>query len=982
MTGTAPSSSREIVHEPGWLLRARGHDPATSRHHEGLFTQGSGYLHVRGSLEEPVAGAPQDLERLREPGDVTAEEFPDLPAKWGTYVPGVFADHPTLGHEMVNLPFFLGWALRCGDDVLDASRSDLLVHERTLDLRDGRLRREVRWRTRSGGQVHAVFERFVSAARPHACLQRLSLSADRPLGIQVTSFIDADVRTNGFDHLTRTQCRGRDAHDVVCRVKTNGGDVVEMLSRFLHDGTRALAASGDRCGSVSRIFELEGGTDPLVLEKRTVVATSRDLGGRALGDHVAEVMLLSWDELVEENRAVWAERWRRCEVEVDGDPESRRALRVALYHLLRSHVPDDPRVAIGAKGFAGDAYYGRFFWDTEMFLLPFFLYTDPVKARTLVDFRRTTLEGARENARAGGFRGARYAWESGTSGREQCPAWPYDEQEVHITADVVYGFAHYARAAEPQYLAEAAAEAIVETARFWSDRIEETSDGRLRLAGVLGPDEYTPSCTNNAFTNRLVRFALEAAVEAGARGGASEEERERFAGLARRLPVPRAADETLVLQSEEWEGLEEPDFDELWPDRTRPLAAQVGVERLHRTKAAKQADVLMLMALFPDEFTDEEVCAAWERYVPYTTHDSSLSAGIHGIVASRLGRRDDAWAFWLRSRDLDTDPRHGGAAEGIHIANAGCVWMQAVTGFAGVRSAMATDVLTLDPRLPDAWARLGFPLVWKGTPVHIELTPAEARVTNRGETELAVRVVGESRIVSPGETARFELGEPEPRRIEAVLFDLDGVLVSTDRLHFRAWSELARRENIPFDWETNHRLRGVSRAESLEILLERASRKYAEAERQEMLAFKNGLYRDSLGTMTPADILPGSRGVLARLREEGLRTAIVSASRNAPLILECVDLEGSTDVVVDGNDTTRSKPDPEAFLLAAERLDVDPSACLVVEDASAGVEAARRAGMAVLAVGDRTMHPDVARVVSGLDEVTVADLRASVDPAP
>jgi len=963
---------------PGWFLRARGFDPATARHWEGLFTQGSGTLHLRGSLEEPVAGAPQNRDPLRSPGDVTSERFAETPARWGVYVPGVFAEHPRLGHEMVNLPFFAGWTIEVGGEVLAMGRSRVEEHERTLDLRDGRLRRELLWRAPGGVAIRAIFERFLSAARPHACLQRLLLEADREVEVEVSSFIDADVRTNGFDHFASVECDTGERRDAICRVETNGGDAVEILSRFLHGCEEASGSAGDRQARTRARRRLSPGDGPLCLEKRSLVRTSRDLGQRPLGELVGEIAPLAFEELARENRAAWEERWRASEVLVEGDPESRLALRTSIHHLLRSHVPGDARVAIDAKGYAGEAYYGRFFWDTEVCLLPFFLYTDPARARTLVDFRLSTLEGARENARSGGFRGARYAWESSTTGVEQCPAWPFAEQEIHVTADAVYGFAHYAAVADPGYLEGPAAEAIVETARFWVDRIEERGDGSPALTGVLGPDEYTPSSTNNAYTNRMVRFALGLAAVVGARGGASSEERERFAALARGLPVPRSADGELVLQCEEFEELEELDLDALWTDRSRPLAAQVPIERLYRSRVLKQADVLMMMALFPDDFEPEEVRAAWDRYEPITTHDSSLSAGVHGLVASRLGLSQEAWAFWLSARDRDLDPSRGGAAEGIHVASAAGLWTAAAMGFAGLKSGLWTETLTLDPHLPERWGRLAFPLVWRRGPVRIDVRRGSTRVTNLGERAIGGRVAGESRSVSPGATGSFRTGEPGGGALEAVLLDLDGVLVTTDRLHFAAWSELARREGISFDWETNHRLRGVSRRESLEIILERSDRDHDEEQKAAMLEFKNGLYRRSLSSLGAGDVLPGALELLAALRQEGIRTAVVSASRNAPAIFERVGLQGHADVLVDGGDTSRSKPDPEGFLLAARRLGVAPAACLVVEDAAAGVESALRAGMAVLAVGDRVRHPGAPSVVSGLEEVSVADLRAMV----
>jgi len=419
-----------------------------------------------------------------------------------------------------------------------------------------------------------------------------------------------------------------------------------------------------------------------------------------------------------------------------------------LFHLLRAHVADDPRVAIDAKGYAGEAYWGRYFWDTEMFLLPFYLYTDPARARTLVDFRIHSLNGARANAARYGYPGARYAWESDPAGNECCPNWQYADHEVHVTADVVYGLEHYARAAQEDYLRGPAATVVVETARYWLQRLDRREgEDRFCLLGVMGPDEYTPITNNNSFTNVMVARALALAAEVGDAGDASPEERDAFAEAAEALHESRDETGELVLQCEGFDHLAEPRFDELWPDRTGTFAARVSQERLYRSKCIKQADVLMLMMLFPDRYDHAETRRAWDYYVPYTTHDSSLSAGVHAIVAARLGLIDAAWRFWEKGRRIDLDVKQGGAAEGIHIASAGAVWQMALFGFAGMRTAMQADVLTLDPRLPDAWSRLAFPIVWKSIPAYVEITAAGVTVANRGANPLAVRMYDEERIL-------------------------------------------------------------------------------------------------------------------------------------------------------------------------------------------------------------------------------------------
>lgn len=735
-----------------------------NRAYEGLFTLGSGYLHVRGSLEEHLREAPQNVEYNRVATNVTSEKFPQAKARWGTYVPGVFGPHPTLNNQMINLPWFLELVPTIDGERLDPELGRFEAMRRELSLAEAVLRRQVRWTTRTGVGATLRFERFLSAARPHLCVQRLTVETDRDCQLEVHGGIDADVRTNGFDHFRDVTFEAVGFDSIAARVRTDGGDLVTLRTHWSAKTgenepairTWAYQATPRHAWRIGSVRMRRG--RPLHVEKRTIVLTSRDRQALDAGALREALGARGYDALLAEHRAVWQARWDGCDVVIDGDPASQLAMRLALYHLLRCHVPGDPRVAIDAKGYAGEAYWGRFFWDTELCLLPFFLYTAPEKARTLTDFRVQSLPGARANAQRYGYPGARYAWESDAGGLECCPNWQYADHEVHVTADVAYGLAHFAAAADGDYLRGPAGAVLVETARYWAQRVDwvagADAERRPALLGVMGPDEYKPFTRNNAFTNRLVAFALQQAAEVGGLHGATQAELAAWRALAAALPIPRRTD-GLVLQCEEFESFAEPDFERLWTDRTRTFAACVSQERLYRSKCLKQADVLMLMALFPHEFSDDEVRQAWDYYLPYTTHDSSLSPGAHGIVACRLGLEERAWEFWQRNARIDLDVAHGGAAEGVHIAAAGLLWQMAVLGFAGLRTALQAEMLTLHPRLPGAWKRLAFPLVWRGQPVRVEISPGCVRVTNRGDEPLAVRVAGDQRTLPAGGSVEF-----------------------------------------------------------------------------------------------------------------------------------------------------------------------------------------------------------------------------------
>jgi kojibiose phosphorylase len=648
----------------------------------------------------------------------------------------------------------------------------------------------------------------------------MTLTSDRDVTVEVAGGIDADVRTNGYDHFKSVTIARHDAASVSCGVTTDAGEIVQMVSELSDDSkTPPSAHTGEdrlggatnevrfveehRRGTLVVTVDLQAGRIATV-EKRTAITTSRDLHPVGAALLLRELAATSYDALHRESADAWAARWQASDVVIEGDDRSQLAMRASLYHLMRCHVPGDDRVAIDAKGYAGEAYWGRFFWDTEMYLLPFFLYTDPARARTLVDFRVRSLPATMANAKSYGYPGARYATESDGDGVECCPNWQYRDHEIHVTADVVYAFAHYANAAQADYLAGAPRNVLLETARYWLARMDQRQgDDYPSLLGVMGPDEYAPITSNNAYTNYMVKFALRHSAEA-ARAAGLEGEAQQFADASRKLPIPTRAD-GLVLECEEFERLAEPRFEEFWLDRTVGFANQVSQERLYRSKCLKQADVLMMMFLFAGDFTDQQVRQAYEHYLPYTTHDSSLSVSVHAIIACRLGLDEQAWQFWRASSELDLDVQHGGAENGIHIAAAGANWQVAVLGFAGMATAMEAssrdagvppacvadvpsaseepgadaggtpathadkmsatregkmpmpqaDVLTLRPRLPKGWTRLSFPIIWKGVPVYVEIARDKTVVTNRGQKALTVRVGDKQTDIPAGSRASF-----------------------------------------------------------------------------------------------------------------------------------------------------------------------------------------------------------------------------------
>jgi kojibiose phosphorylase len=420
--------------------------------------------------------------------------------------------------------------------------------------------------------------------------------------------------------------------------------------------------------------------------------------------------------------SVWKRKWLLSDIMVEGDEELQRTLRFSIYHLIRSNAEDDPRVAICAKGYAGEAYFGRYFWDTEIYMLPFFIYTNPKAAKNLLMFRFNSLKGAKENARKYGYKGARFAWESSVGGEENCCLWQYSDNEIHITADIIYALCNYYEVTgDYKFMLDYGIDIMIETSRYWAQRVDKNLKGGYDLINVMGPDEYKAFSRNNAFTNKMVSYSLEKTVEflctiksheyesIVKRVGISIQEMELFKTVAEKLVIPWDREKNLILQSEDFYGYADIDKNTLWNDRRKAFGHYISQERLYRSKALKQADALALIHLFPNYFTKEQMKIAYEYYEPITTHDSSLSAVVHALIAVWLRKEDEVRKFLKKALEIDTNPyEKGGAEEGIHIANCGGIWQLMVFGFGGLQIAGGQEEIRLQPFLLENWKKLEF----------------------------------------------------------------------------------------------------------------------------------------------------------------------------------------------------------------------------------------------------------------------------------
>jgi trehalose/maltose hydrolase-like predicted phosphorylase len=732
MSDAPPGGGRERMDDrdldSAWNLVFDGFDPAHNRSVESLTCIGNGYLSVRGSVEEGLSGDPQNRTWARSVSNISIEPVRPGRTACGTFIPGVWGDHPTLGEQMVNLPHVTGIELVCEGERFDLESSRLREHRRRLDLRTGVLHRSFTWLTRAGGAIEVTMRRYAHACRHNLIVQEVVLRApDGETTAEVGAWIDTDVRTNGYDHFPEP-ILGASPDGAWCEVEIDGRIRVAAVSRVVVDAEErdvhrrpwrderragmnlTLPLTQGRAITVTRLCALcdsRGGPHVRKEAEAVIAAAARQRGA-----------------LIEEHCAWWRRMWEQADLRIDGPTTDQLALRFAIFHLMRARPFTGSRMSVGSRLASGDLYCGHVFWDSEMFLLPFYLHSLPDGAREMILYRIATVPGAESKAQSRRSRGAMYAWQSARTGLEMCPSWQYADLQVHVSAAVIFGIRHYiAATGDASVLTAGGARVIEEVARFWRDRADRRpgSDG-WHILGVMGPDEYTHFDHNNSYTNRLARYALETAGQWLGRlthTRTSEAERAAFAEIADSLPMPYDQTRGLVLQSEGFEALAEVDLAALRADRDRPVGAQVAQEKLYRSRVLKQPDVLMLMTLFPNEYTREQIATAFDHYEPLTTHDSSLSPPVHAMAASLCGRPEVAYEFWRKAAFTDIDDLYGNGAEGLHESALGGTWMAAVYGFAGVTPAYLADALAAEPRLPRGWSAMGFALSWRGKPYRV-----------------------------------------------------------------------------------------------------------------------------------------------------------------------------------------------------------------------------------------------------------------------
>lgn len=733
----APSWTQALfpsIEEPNWRIKARAFIPALEHDIETRFAIGNGFLGIRGALDMPARAS-----RPR------------------TFVAGFFAPG---GRTFFNLPLlapvpdWMSIKVSVDGKRLVQNSHGIEWHQRYLDMRRALVITE--WTQRVAG-VHLLRIRTA----------RLASGAVRNIAFHLTQTElisappPAEITLYGAPHLRTSSNRNghkdnnSSAHNGTVLVQVPGNKQVAALAGATAswiNGKPAQLTEGDDLTPVWRWEALPGQRTTFARALAVTLGPAAD----ATQNQATVTLWRAWREppatLLSSHVAAWAERWAASDIIIEGDDEAQVALRFAMYHLISSADPTRSDVSIGARGLTGDAYLGHVFWDTDIFALPFYIFTWPDAARALLRYRYRTLPAARAKAARMGYRGALYAWESADTGDEVTPSLirrpdgavlrvRNGEEEHHISADIAFAVWSYWQATgDDQFFLEEGAEILLETARFWASRCTGAADGQQHIYDVIGPDEYHETVDDNAYTNELARWNLKRGVETAEllatrwparwielseRLSLSDVELASWATSARLLAQPHTSPDGVI---EQFNGYFE--REDITPvvhtPGGMPIDMLLGSDRVAGSQIIKQADVLMLFVLLGEQYSEHEWAANFGYYAPRCAHGSSLSPSVHARIAARIGDMAAAETYLRQAMQIDLSDTLGASAQGIHIGALGGLWSAIVFGFLGL--VFNHDSLRIHPHLPPSWRHLRIPVRWRDRHITFDVSQQPLKV--------------------------------------------------------------------------------------------------------------------------------------------------------------------------------------------------------------------------------------------------------------
>ncbi|OUM41024.1 glycoside hydrolase family 65 protein [Arthrobacter sedimenti] len=776
-----------------WALVETEFDVSLQGRTETLFSVGNGYLGLRGNVDEGRDGY-----------------------HYGTFINGFHETWPIqhaeeafgfarVGQTIVNVPDARIIRLYVDDEPFVLTEAEILRYTRRLDFSDGVLVRELEWRTPSGKRVLIRTRRMVSFTDRHLAtvdyqVEMLDAEASILISSQILNRqdgVDGDQVHPVADSAAFDPRKADSFKDRVLQPRLKRVDGSRYLLGYRTTNSSMTIACGvehdlvtdnewdqrshledDLAKHVYRVKAKPG--RPIRLVKTITYHTSRGVPVRELADRCGRTLDRAREVPVEEQyrkqREWLADFWSRSDVEVEGQPAIQQAVRWNIFQLAQSTARTDGG-GIAAKGVSGSGYGGHYFWDTEVYVLPFLSYTAPLVARNALRFRQSMLEPARSRAVELNQRGALFPWRT-INGQESSAYYAASTAQYHIDADISHALMQYVAATgDEDFLIRGAIDILVETARMWADLgfWRSNGDDNFHIHGVTGPDEYTTVVNDNLYTNVMARANLKSATRAVeslraddpvayermvSRLKLSEDEIYEWALAAEKMYIP--FDKRAGIHPQDAAFLEK----ELWdlentPASKRPLLLHYHPLVIYRFQVLKQADVVLALLLQGNEFTPEQKRADFEYYEALTTGDSTLSAVVQSIIAAEVGYQDLAMKYFLSALFVDLADLHRNTSDGIHVASTGGVWSALTYGFGGMRDHGGR--ITFDPRLPEGWTRMSFRVTLQGTRVRADVTQHAMTLTVEAGLSATVSVRGERVHVGADHPVTVPLDHQGPR---------------------------------------------------------------------------------------------------------------------------------------------------------------------------------------------------------------------------
>jgi len=753
--------------DKNWHIIENSWDPKMQAVRESHFALGNGYMCSRGVLEE-------------NPYDSYA----------GTYIAGLFDNTGAQVIELVNAPNPFYFKIVSQGEKLDNVAMDVLEHKRMLDMRKGLLYRKTIFSNSQKKRFSYESLRFISMSDKHLGVMRIYLTPlDGTASFTIQNGIDTSVTNKGV--LTE----GKKKHFYITDVSKIGHNTYTSVQTFQHNihigcASHLMVKHKKNRFCVSQpVFKLKlKKGETACFTKIFSLYTSRRFDPTDLKRVAVNALKrkekMGFEKLIKNDTSAWNRRWKIADVEIKGDKDVEKALRFNIYHMLICAPEREGQASIGARTLTGEGYRGHVFWDTEIFILPFFIYNFPKIARNILMYRYLRLDEARKIAKDRGYKGALFPWESADSGQDATPTWAKDldgsiiqiftmQQEQHIDADIAYGICHYFDVTKDiDFFLNYGVEILFETAKFWVSRMELNNKTRkYEIKCVIGPDEFHEDVNNSVFTNLMARWNLLRAYAAYTmvkekkpallkrllkKTKLKEGELKSWRRIAVNIRFPYSKKRRLIEAFDGYFKKKDVPIVELDKNFMPVFPPGITPRNVNTTQLVKQADVVMLLYLLSDLFSFDEKKRNFSYYEKRTLHKSSLSICSHSIIASEIGNQEKAFLYFFNSLMTDFKDTHGNTSEGIHAASLGGTWQAVINGFAGMR--IKNGTLNFNPKLPDRWQGIQFTVNWHNYYLRISALSDSIRIayyTKKPKEPIFVRVFGILRQLKPNVINEF-----------------------------------------------------------------------------------------------------------------------------------------------------------------------------------------------------------------------------------